>query len=173
MKRLYFYNISQWDFIEYNSGSTAGQQTNYLASDTNFSNTPVLFPSLGFSVDANSTYTFEYHLSTICSESDIHNFNFNAPGGAGSVVVLMYLGFRGGLTVAITSSTVKRERVTNLDTYTGSFFTTSYSDNMIRMSGVYQSGASAGSTTFSARNDATSQNSRMRAGSYFLARKVL
>jgi len=163
IKRLYFYNINSWDFIEYNAGTVGGLGTSIVSTDTLF-NDPTIIAGLSFQMAVSETWTFEIFASTSSGTAG-QNFNINAPGG--STAVLRYLGIS-------SNGGVVKENINAVNTQTSSGFFGASTANYLQVSGTVQTGASsAGSLTFAANVVGAVAAGSIKAGSYISFRKVV
>ena len=168
LKRLYFYNISAWDYIEYNAGATGGLQNSIVSSDVGFTFATII-TGLTFNIGISETYTFEIFIADSSSGLDTQNFNINAPGG--STLTALYTVNPGSGNI---SQINQIQRITALDTWTGNFFAAATNLNILTVTGVLQTGAtSSGALTFSARQTAQAGGvGTIFAGSYISSRKT-
>ena len=160
-KRLYFYNINAWDFLEYSSGSAGGDQNGYVSSLTQFS-AATTFPGLNITMGANETVSFELIVITSSSGTDPQNFKMVAP--LSTVLVVTYEGSSAG--------TIQRERKELNDTFTGDFFPGASTGNFLKVYGILQTQDSSGLVTFQARQASITDFGAVLAGSYMKARKM-
>lgn len=171
VKRIYFYNISAWDYIEYNAGTVGGLGTSIVTSNIPFSGVPTMITGISFSMAVSETWTFEIYAGTSSGSTGTTAgqwFNINAPGG--STLVAMFFASSGGNI----GDNYQKQRITTLNSATGPFFLGDRQNfNLLKISGVIQTGASsAGSMTLSA-DDEISESHTFYAGSYINFRKVV
>ena len=165
IKRLYFYNINAWDYIEYNAGTVGGLGTSIVTSDVVFGD-KVLIPGIAFAMAASETWTFEIFAST--SSGTTQNFNITAPGGATGILRYIGAGSNGGVT---------KENIASIlsSTYTETnFFSGANTANWLQVSGTIQTASpSAGSLQFRANQVGGIAGGAIKAGSYISFRKVV
>lgn len=81
VKRIYFYNISAWDYIEYNAGDVGGDLAEYVSTNVVFSGVTAI-TALDYNIGINETYVFEYNLKITGADAPSQaQFRIDAPAG--------------------------------------------------------------------------------------------
>ena len=167
VKRIYFYNLSAWDFIEYDAGATGGQITAVKSADQTYGGSSII-TELTFAMGASETWTSEFHVwhETNGGNAAGSNFSINGPGG--SSVRALYLA------VESAGKLINADVVSTLAGDSSLFFTKANdAEQILKISISIATSTSAGSLTFSAVRGDASNTGIVKNGSYLVARKEL
>ena len=163
VKRIYFYNNSAWDFIEYNAGSTGGEAQGYLATSELFAAAQDIV-GLNFNIGSNESYVFDFSLKVTSISGNNPSFAITAP--TGSTLVFWASANSNSLTTIISDA------ITVSGTFTRSM-AAFIGVNWVDIRGTVQASATTGVVQLRAQSADVGGEASMDAGSFFRAKKVI